>query len=72
MAIAKSISEGFARNCVAMEVDGKLMDLNRTIDRDAGVRFITAKDPEGLEILRHSAAHVMAQAILKCFIRMPS
>ena len=65
--IAKSISEGFARNCVAMEVDGNLVDLSRTIDHNAGVRFITAKDPEGLEILRHSAAHVMAEAILKLY-----
>ncbi len=65
--VAKSISEGFARNCVAMEVDGKLLDLSRTIDRDAGVRFITSRDPEGLEILRHSAAHVMAEAVLKLY-----
>ncbi|MFZ2631749.1 MAG: threonine--tRNA ligase [Desulfosalsimonadaceae bacterium] len=67
MMVAKSISEGFARNCVAMEVAGKLVDLGRTIDHDANVRFITAKDPEGLEILRHSAAHVMAEAILKLY-----
>lgn len=66
-AVARSISEGFARNCVAMEVDGQLMDLSRAIVRDAAVRFITTKDPEGLEILRHSAAHVMAEAILRLY-----
>ena len=63
--IAKSISDGFARNCVAMEVDDKLVDLSATIDHDAKVKLITTKDPQALDILRHSAAHVMAQAILR-------
>ncbi|MCK5783387.1 MAG: threonine--tRNA ligase, partial [Desulfobacterales bacterium] len=66
-AVAVSISEGFARNCVAMEVDGTLVDLNAKIDRDAGVSFLTTKDAPALEILRHSAAHVMAQAILALY-----
>jgi threonyl-tRNA synthetase len=65
--IAKSISNGFARNCVAMHLNEKLVDLNTVIDRDARVRLVTAKDPEALEVLRHSAAHVMAQAILRLF-----
>ena len=65
--IARSISEGLARNCVAMELDDNLMDLNFTIDHDAKIRLITSKDPEALEILRHSAAHVMAQAILRIY-----
>lgn len=63
MDVALSISEGFARNCVAMEIDGKLLDLNRKIESDARVRLITVKDKESLEILRHSAAHVMAEAV---------
>ncbi len=63
--VAKSISEGFARNCVAMEIDGNLLDLDREIPADASVRLITTKDPEALTVLRHSAAHVMAQAILR-------
>lgn len=63
LAIARSISEGFARNCVAMEIDGVRVDIYRTVDADARIRFITKSDPEALEILRHSAAHVMAQAI---------
>lgn len=67
MDVAQSISEGLARNCVAMEVDGQLVDLNEEIERDARVRLITAKDPEALEILRHSAAHVMAQAIMHVY-----
>ncbi|MEE4261751.1 MAG: threonine--tRNA ligase [Desulfobacteraceae bacterium] len=65
--VAKSISEGLARNCVAMELDDNLVDLNATIDHDARIRLITPKDPEALEILRHSSAHVMAQAILRVY-----
>ncbi len=65
--VARSISEGFARNCVAMELDDNPVDLSFTIDHDAKIRLITSKDEEGLEILRHSAAHVMAQAILRIY-----
>jgi threonyl-tRNA synthetase len=65
--VAKSISEGFARNCVAMELEDNLLDLSFAIDHDAKIRLITSKDKEGLEILRHSAAHVMAQAILRIY-----
>jgi len=67
MDVALSISEGFARNCVAMELDGNLMDLSARIETDAAIRLITKKDPEAVEILRHSAAHVMAQAILRLY-----
>jgi len=65
--VAKSISEGLARECVAMEMDDKLVDLTATIDHDARIRFITSKEPEALDILRHSAAHVMAQAVLRVY-----
>jgi len=65
--VAKSISEGFARNCVAMELEDNLVDLSFAIEHDAKIRLITSKDKEGLEILRHSAAHVMAQAILRIY-----
>ena len=67
MDVALSISEGLARDCVAMTVDGQLVDLNRAIEHDAKVRLITTRDPEALEIMRHSAAHVMAQAILHLY-----
>ena len=63
--VARSISEGLARECVAMEIEGQIIDLYRPIDKDAAVKLITTRDPEGLEIMRHSAAHVMAQAILR-------
>ncbi|WDP92255.1 MAG: threonine--tRNA ligase [Desulfobacter sp.] len=65
--VAKSISEGFARNCVAMKIDGQLMDLSRVIENDAAIAFITARDDEGLDILRHSSAHVMAEAVLNLY-----
>ena len=65
--VAISISDDFARNCVAMELDSAIVDLNTKITRDSSVRFITTREPEALEILRHSAAHVMAQAILHIF-----
>lgn len=65
--VAKGISEGFARNCVAMALDSEMVDLNTKIARDTKIRFITTKDPEALKVLRHSAAHVMAQAILRLY-----
>lgn len=65
--VAKSISEGLARNCVAMDLDGKLVDLDTVIPADSKVRLIKTGDREALEILRHSAAHVMAQAILHIY-----
>ena len=67
MDVAMSISEGFARNCVAMQLNGEIVDLHSKIPGDAAVRLITGKDPEALNILRHSAAHVMAQAILRLY-----
>jgi len=65
--VAISISEGFARNCVAFEIDDNIVDLSTEIHRDACVRLVTTRDPEALEILRHSSAHVMAQAILHIY-----
>lgn len=65
--LAESISKDFARNCVAMELDERLVDLSTPITADAEVRLITQKDPEALHVLRHSAAHVMAQAILRLY-----
>ena len=67
MDVAISISEGFARNCVAMKIDDRLLDLGVTIKEDAAIRFITANDDEGLDILRHSSAHVMAEAVLNIY-----
>lgn len=65
--IALSISEGFARSCVAMEIGGQLMDLSEKVADGTAVRLITTRDAQALEILRHSAAHVMAQAITNLY-----
>ncbi len=67
MDVAISISEGFARNCVAMKIDDQLKDLGLNIENDCAISFITTKDDEGLEILRHSSAHVMAEAVLNIY-----
>jgi len=61
--IAKSISEGLARMAVCAKVDGKLVDLNTPLERDCEVQIITNKDKEAKMVLRHSAAHVLAQAV---------
>lgn len=65
--VARSISERLARDSVAMEVNGQIVDLATQLTEDARVRLITTRDPEALDILRHSAAHVMAQAVLHLF-----
>ncbi|MGC8706842.1 MAG: threonine--tRNA ligase, partial [Desulfurella sp.] len=55
------------KNVVAAKVDGKIVDLNFTLDKESDVEFIDINSKEGLEILRHSAAHIMAQAIQTLF-----
>jgi len=67
MDVAKSISEGFARNCVAMKINDQLLDLSRPIQSDAAIEFLTVNDGNALEVLRHSAAHVMAEAVLNLY-----
>ncbi len=62
-AVAASIGAGLARAALAGEVDGKLVDTSHEIASDARLRIITARDPEGLEMLRHSTAHLLAQAV---------
>jgi len=61
--VAAGIGAGLARAALAGEVDGRLVDTAYLIDADARLRIITARDPEGLEILRHSTAHLLAQAV---------
>ncbi len=65
--IAASIGPGLAKAALAVKVDGELRDLDRPIERDAKVALVTAKDPEGLELVRHDAAHVLAQAVQELF-----
>ncbi len=61
--IAKDISEGLARMACLAEINGEEKDLRTLIDQDASLNIFTARDPQGLAALRHTASHVMAQAI---------
>jgi len=61
--VAASIGAGLARAALAGEVDGTLVDTSHRIDSDARLRIITSRDPEGLEVIRHSTAHLLAQAV---------
>ncbi len=61
--LAQQIGPGLAKAAVAAKVNGQLVDLSKPIDGEAAVQIITIKDDEGLEIMRHSCAHIMAEAI---------
>ncbi|WP_072391962.1 threonine--tRNA ligase [Hyphomicrobium sp. CS1GBMeth3] len=61
--IAKSISPSLAKRTVAMSLDGALADLSDAITKDASIKFVSRTDPEALELIRHDAAHVMAEAV---------
>jgi threonyl-tRNA synthetase len=61
--IAKGISPSLLKRSVAMALDGKLADLSDTIERDASIEFVTREDPRALELIRHDAAHVLAEAV---------
>ncbi|OIQ82865.1 threonine--tRNA ligase [mine drainage metagenome] len=65
--IAASIGPGLARAALAAKVDGRLVDLSHRIDTDAALSIITDKDSEGLEIIRHSTAHLLAYAVKELF-----
>ncbi len=61
--VATDIGPGLAKAALAGKVDGRLVDTSYLIERDASLAIVTSKDPEGLEILRHSTAHLLAQAV---------
>ena len=65
--IAADIGPGLAKAAIAGKVDDRLVDLSRKISHDAEIAIITAKDAEGLEIIRHSTAHLLAQAVQQLF-----
>ena len=67
LTIAEDISSGLRRNAVAIEVNGEMWDLTRDINTDATVSIITRDSEEGLEVLRHDAAHVMAEAVKELY-----
>ena len=61
--IAADISSGLARVACAGEVNGEIVDLRTVIDSDCELNIVTASDPEGLKVIRHTASHVLAQAV---------
>jgi len=67
--IANKISKSLAKEACIMSVDGELKDLSFSINKDVEVKIITKKDKEGLEVIRHDAAHVLAMAVQELFPR---
>jgi threonyl-tRNA synthetase len=65
--VAESIGPGLARAAIAMKLNGKLVDLATEIGEDVDVMFITRRDPEALELIRHDAAHVLAEAVQELY-----
>jgi threonyl-tRNA synthetase len=65
--VAQSIGPGLAKAALAGKVDGKLVDTSYLIDRDASLAIVTERDPEGLDVLRHSTAHLLAYAVKELF-----
>ncbi|MEO0983581.1 MAG: threonine--tRNA ligase [Pseudomonadota bacterium] len=65
--VAESISKSLAKKALAAKVNGDLWDLKRPLEGDADVAIVTDRDPEGLELIRHDAAHVLAQAVQELF-----
>jgi threonyl-tRNA synthetase len=66
-AVAESIAKSLAKKAVAMELDGQLRDLYEPIEGDAEIRIITRDDPDALALIRHDAAHVMAEAVQELY-----
>ncbi len=67
MDVAQSIGSGLAKATLAGRVDGQLVDASKLIDQNAELQIITAKDDEGVDVIRHSTAHLLAQAVKQLF-----
>ncbi|HSG76395.1 MAG TPA: threonine--tRNA ligase [Burkholderiales bacterium] len=65
--VAQAIGAGLARAALAGKVDGRLVDTGHRIERDARLAIVTERDPEGLEVIRHSTAHLLAQAVKELY-----
>lgn len=65
--IAQSISPGLRRQSLAIKLDGELLDLRKPLENDGSIEIITYRDDEGIDIMRHSTAHLMAQAIKRLY-----
>ena len=66
-AVAEGIAKSLAKRTVAMALDGRVADLSDPILRDARIEFLTREDPRALELIRHDAAHVLAEAVQSLF-----
>ena len=66
-AFAESISKSLAKKALAWKVDGEVIDLARQVEADAEVAVITAADADGVDLLRHDCAHVLAEAVQELF-----
>ena len=64
---AAKISEGLSRAALAMKLDGELCEINTPIEKDAKLEFVTFNDEEGKKVYRHTAAHVLAQAVKRLY-----
>ena len=65
--LAADIGPGLAKAALAVKINGEMRDLSRPIETDSNVAIVTKKDPDALELLRHDAAHVMAEAVKELF-----
>ena len=65
--VAEAIGPGLARAAMVMKLDGKLVDMSTVIEHDASVAFVTRRDEDALEMIRHDAAHVLAEAVQDLF-----
>lgn len=65
--IAADLSEGLARAACAGELDGEVVDLRTVVDKNCSLNILTASDPEGLRVIRHTCSHVMAEAVKRLF-----
>jgi threonyl-tRNA synthetase len=65
--IARQISHGLAKEALVARADGELIDLSRPLERDTSLAILTKKDPDALQVFRHSAAHLLAAAVLELF-----
>ncbi len=65
--VASSIGPGLAKAAIAAKVDGKLVDVSHLIDRDADVAIVTERDADGIDVIRHSTAHLLAYAVKELF-----
>jgi threonyl-tRNA synthetase len=67
LAFAESIAKSLAKKAVAIKIDGQMKDLSTVIEKDAEVEIVTRETPDGVDLLRHDASHVMAEAVQELF-----